>query len=286
MKERKLDHWFDELVLYVRRLDTPTVRAAVEASSPEPGGYRLRYYRAAPGAPSSCGVGKAWTDLGNGGCGAAETILKDGRDSPSSPPPSGGAPSSRAAACALLRPHGLFVKLDAAHASARRPHGGGRRAAFLLTPRKTRPRILDSFRPRTLTAAPRPNLRRPSLWLCAAGRMLLGCPSNHRPPSRDDRIRARRGSQRRPSGRCKAQRPHRASDLALDGAGHRRWRGAHPSDLGRHGVRLRLRERVFVVFKTSEKRLGCFLEYQAAVVLGAEGAQPSDRSSSSASAVK
>ena len=168
MKERKLDHWFDELVLYVRRLDTPTVRAAVEASSPEPGGYRLRYYRAAPGAPSSCGVGKAWTDLGNGGCGAAETILKDGRDSPSSPPPSGGAPSSRAAACALLRPHGLFVKLDAAHASARRPYGGGRRAAFLLTPRKTRPRILDSFRPRTLTAAPRPNLRRPSLWLCAA----------------------------------------------------------------------------------------------------------------------
>ena len=99
-----------------------------------------------------------------------------------------------------------------------------------------------------------------------------------------ERVAARSGARQggvKRNGRIARQ----TSRLTALGAGS--WRGAHPSDLGRHGVRLRLRERVFVVFKTSEKRLGCFLEYQAAVgSCGAEGAQPSDRSSSSASAVK
>ena len=80
MKKGKRGHWFAEPVLYVRRLDEPTVRAAVDAMAAELGGYWLRYYRAAPGAPSKTGLGTARMDRVEGGCGVAETVLKDGRE--------------------------------------------------------------------------------------------------------------------------------------------------------------------------------------------------------------
>lgn len=151
MKERTLDHWFDEPVLYVRRLDTPTVRAAVEAMAAELGGYWLRYYRAAPGAPSSIGVGKAWTDLVKGGCGVVETILKDGREFSilAATPSWWRTELSRRSLPFYYGPMVLFVKkLDAAHAK----RAATRMAAVdeqlfcrYDTPRKTLPEILDAF---------------------------------------------------------------------------------------------------------------------------------------------
>ena len=48
MEEEKRSHWFAEPVLYVRRLDEATVRAAVNAMAVDLGGYWLRYYRDAP----------------------------------------------------------------------------------------------------------------------------------------------------------------------------------------------------------------------------------------------
>lgn len=151
MKEKKLKDWFDEPVLYVRRLDIHTVRAAVEAMAAELGGYWLRYYRAAPGAPSSCGVGKAWTDLVKDGCGVVETILKDGREFSilAATPSWWSAELSRRSLRFYYGPMVLFLdKLDAAHA---------KRAAVRMaavdeqlfcrydTPRKTLPQILDAF---------------------------------------------------------------------------------------------------------------------------------------------
>lgn len=151
MMERNLDDWFDEPVVYVRRLDRPTVRSAVEAMAVELGGYWLRYYRAAPGAPSKVGVGSAWVDLIDGGCGVVEAILKDGREFSilAATPSWWSAELARRGLDFYYGPMVLFVKkLDAAHA---------RRAAKRMaavdeqlfcrydTPRKTLPRILDAF---------------------------------------------------------------------------------------------------------------------------------------------
>src|ERR1700758_1200379 len=80
MKEEKRSHWFAEPVLYVRRLDETTVKAAVAAMAEDLGGYWLRYYRTAPGQPSKIGVGMAAVDRVEGGCGVVETVLKDGRE--------------------------------------------------------------------------------------------------------------------------------------------------------------------------------------------------------------
>ena len=151
MKEKKAGHWFAEPVLYVRRLDEATVRAAVNAMAVDLGGYWLRYYRAAPRSPSKIGVGSAAVDRVEGGCGVVEAVLKDGREfSILSATPSWW--------CAQLEsrdlpfyfgPMVLFMtKLDAAHA---------KRASALMaetdeqlfcrydTPRKTLPQVLDAF---------------------------------------------------------------------------------------------------------------------------------------------
>ncbi len=151
MKEKKLDHWFDEPVLYVRRLDTLTVRAAVEAMAVELGGYWLRYYRAAPGVPSLVGVGKAWTDLVKGGCGVVETILKDGREFSilAATPSWWRTEPLRRSLRFYYGPMVLFVKkLDAAHAkraAARMAEVDEQLFCRYDTPRKTLTEILDAF---------------------------------------------------------------------------------------------------------------------------------------------
>ena len=78
IKESKAGHWFAEPVLYVRRLDAATVRAAVDAMACDLGGYWLSYYRSAPGRPSTIGVGRTAVDRVEGVCGLVETILRDG----------------------------------------------------------------------------------------------------------------------------------------------------------------------------------------------------------------
>lgn len=151
MKEGKLDHWFAEPVLYVSRLDEKTVHAAVDAMAFELGGYWLRYYRGAPGAPSKVGLGTASVDRVEGGCGVVEAVLRDGRQFSmlSAVPAWWREEARRRALRYYYGPMVLFVKkLDAAHA---------RRAAKLMaavdeqlfcrydTPRRTLPDVLDAF---------------------------------------------------------------------------------------------------------------------------------------------
>jgi len=151
MKAGKLDHWFDEPVLYVRRLDAPTARAAVEAMAAELGGYWLRYYRAAPGEPSAVGVGRAWTDLVKDGCGVVETVLKDGREFSilAATPSWWRAELERRSMRFYYGPMVLFVKkLDAAHAkraAKRMAEVDEQLFCRYDTPRKTLPEILDAF---------------------------------------------------------------------------------------------------------------------------------------------
>ena len=151
MKEEKRSHWFAEPVLYVRRLDEATVRAAVSAMSVDLGGYWLRYYRTAPGQPSKIGVGMAAVDRVEGGCGVVEAMLKDGREFSilSATPAWWRAELEKRGLDYYFGPMVLFVnKLDAAHA---------KRASKLMaetdeqlfcrydTPRKTLPEVLDAF---------------------------------------------------------------------------------------------------------------------------------------------
>jgi hypothetical protein len=151
MKEVKSSHWFAEPVLYVRRLDDETVRAAVNAMAADLGGYWLRYYRAAPRQPSKIGVGMAAVDRVEGGTGVVEAVLKDGREFSilSATPTWWLAELQRRKLPFYFGPMVLFVaKLDAAHA---------KRASKLMaetdeqlfcrydTPRKTLPEVLDAF---------------------------------------------------------------------------------------------------------------------------------------------
>ena len=151
MKEKKTSHWFAEPVLYVRRLDERTVRAAVNAMALDLGGYWLRYYRAAPRQPSKIGVGLAAVDRVAGGCGVVEAVLKDGREFSilSATPSWWRAELERRQLAFYFGPMVLFVtKLDAVHA---------KRASKLMaetdeqlfcrydTPRKTLPQVLDAF---------------------------------------------------------------------------------------------------------------------------------------------
>jgi hypothetical protein len=151
MRERKLDHWFDEPVLYARRLDPEILRAAAEAMAAELGGYWLRYYRAAPGAPSKIGLGTAATDRVEGGCGVVEAVLKDGREFSilAATPEWWREEAVRRSLRFYYGPLVLFLRrLDAAHA---------RRAAKRMaatdellfcrydTPRRTLPDVLDAF---------------------------------------------------------------------------------------------------------------------------------------------
>ncbi|HEX4047318.1 MAG TPA: hypothetical protein VH309_05765 [Elusimicrobiota bacterium] len=151
MKAGKASHWFAEPVLYVRRLDEATVRAAVAAMAADLGGYWLRYYRSAPGQPSKIGVGMAAVDRVAEGCGVVEAVLKDGREFSilSATPSWWRAELDRRKLPFYFGPMVLFVtKLDAAHA---------KRASKLMaetdeqlfcrydTPRKTLPQVLDDF---------------------------------------------------------------------------------------------------------------------------------------------
>jgi hypothetical protein len=151
MREGKAGHWFAEPVLYVRRLDDSTVRAAVDAMAADLGGYWLRYYRSAPRSPSKIGVGLAAVDLVEGGCGVVEAVLKDGREFSilTATPSWWLAELEHRSLSFYFGPMVLFVaKLDAAHA---------KRASRLMaetdeqlfcrydTPRKTLPQVLDAF---------------------------------------------------------------------------------------------------------------------------------------------
>jgi hypothetical protein len=151
MKESKLDHWFSEPVLYVRRLDAATVRAGVEAMASDLGGYWLRYYRAAPGAPSKIGLGMAATDRVQGGCGVVEAVLKDGREFSilAATPSWWSEELKRRGLKYYFGPMVLFVsKLDGAHAkrSAKRMAETDEQLFCRYdTPRKTLPETLDAF---------------------------------------------------------------------------------------------------------------------------------------------
>ena len=151
MKQGKAGHWFAEPVLYVRRLDETTVRAAVNAMAVDLGGYWLRYYRSAPGRPSKIGVGAVAVDRVEGGCGVVEAVLKDGREFSilSATPSWWRAELERRELSFYFGPMVLFVtNLDAAHA---------KRASKLMaeadeqlfcrydTPRKTLPQVFDAF---------------------------------------------------------------------------------------------------------------------------------------------
>jgi hypothetical protein len=151
MKEGKLDHFFAEPVLYVRRLDEATVRAAVEAMALDLGGYWLRYYRAAPGAPSKIGVGLAAVDRVEGGCGVVEAVLKDGREFSilAATPAWWQNELEKRGMSYYFGPMVLFVaKVDAAHAkrsSKRMAETDEQLFCRYDTPRKTLPEILDAF---------------------------------------------------------------------------------------------------------------------------------------------
>jgi hypothetical protein len=151
MKERKSDHWFAEPVLYVKRLDEATVRAAVGAMAEELGGYWLRYYRAAPGQPSKIGLGMAAADRVESGCGVVEAILKDGREFSilAATPSWWRAELERRGFAFYYGPMVLFVKaIDAAHAKrASKSMAETDEQLFCRydTPRKTLPEVLDAF---------------------------------------------------------------------------------------------------------------------------------------------
>jgi len=151
MKEAKLDHWFAEPVLYVKRIEEALIRKAVDAMAAELGGYWLRYYRAAPGAPSKIGLGAASVDQVADGCGVVETVLKDGREFSilSATPQWWKAELERRGLPYYFGPMVLFVKkLDAAHAKrAAKRMAETDELLFCRydTPRKTLPEILDAF---------------------------------------------------------------------------------------------------------------------------------------------
>ncbi len=151
MKDAKLDHWFAEPVLYVKVLDVRTIHAAVHVMAAELGGYWLRYYRTAPGAPSKIGVGMAAVDRVEGGCGVAEAVLKDGREFSilSATPRWWKTELERRGMPFYFGPMVLFMKkIDAPHAKrAVKRMADVDELLFCRydTPRKTLPEILDAF---------------------------------------------------------------------------------------------------------------------------------------------
>ncbi len=144
-------HSFSEPVLYVSRLDEGRIRTAVEAMACDLGGYWLRYYREAPGVPSTCGLGTGSVDRVEDGCGVVEVVLKDGREFSilACTPVWWSREMERRQAAFYFGPMVLFLeKIDAAHAK----HAAKEMAAVdeLLfcrydTPRKTLPEVLDVF---------------------------------------------------------------------------------------------------------------------------------------------
>ncbi len=151
VKAEKGGFWLGEPVLFARRLDEKTIRAAVDAMAGHLGGYWLRYYRALPGRPSLIGVGHAMLDRAEAGCAVVEAVLKDGREFSmlAATPDWWRAELERRGEPFYFGPLALFLKkLDNAHA---------KRAALAMaerdeqlfcrydTPRRTLPEILDAF---------------------------------------------------------------------------------------------------------------------------------------------
>lgn len=143
--------WFEEPVLYVRRLDEAAVRAAADAMAAELGGYWLRYYRAPAAPPAPAALGTASIRGARGGCGVVEAVLKDGREFSilTARPRWWREELERRGLDFYFGPMVLFLRaLDAS---------GARRAAARMartdvqlfcrydTPRKALPEVLDSF---------------------------------------------------------------------------------------------------------------------------------------------
>ncbi len=142
---------FSQPVLYVRRLDEATVRAAAAAMAAELGGFWLRYYRSAAGAASRVGLGTAALDHVEGGCGVVEAVLKDGREFSmlAATPAWWRAELERRGLPYYFGPQVLFLAaLDAAHArAAAKAVAAADEQLFCRydTPRKTLPEVLDAF---------------------------------------------------------------------------------------------------------------------------------------------
>lgn len=152
MKERKIAFWFAEPVLYVLRLDAPTVADAVASMASHLGGYWLRYYRASPGSPSKIGLGTAGVDRVEGGCGIVEAVLKDGREFSilAATPKWWREETIRRGLRFYFGPMVLFIeKLDTAHAKrAAKQMAQTDELLFCRydTPRRTLPETLDAFK--------------------------------------------------------------------------------------------------------------------------------------------
>jgi hypothetical protein len=148
---RKGGFAFSQPALFARALDESTVRAAVDAMAAELGGFWLRYYRAAPGAPSKIGLGTAFLDRVDGGCAVAEAVLKDGREFSmlAARPDWWKTELERRALPFYFGPLVLFLKkLDAPHVrAAAKAMAAADEQLFCRydTPRKTLPEILDAF---------------------------------------------------------------------------------------------------------------------------------------------
>lgn len=147
--------WLGEPVLFARRLDEATVRAAVDAMAGHLGGYWLRYYRALPGRPSLIGLGHAALDRAQEGCAVVEAVLKDGREFSmlATTPEWWRAELERRGAPYYFGPLALFLKkLDHAHAK-RAAQAMAERDEQLFcrydTPRRTLPEVLDAFSARS-----------------------------------------------------------------------------------------------------------------------------------------
>jgi hypothetical protein len=150
-KARKGGFWFSEPVLYVRRLDSASVRAAVDAMAAELGGFWLRYYRAAAVAAAPAAFGTAALERAAGGCAVVESVLKDGREFSilAATPAWWREELERRGLGFYFGPLVLFLdKLDAAHARAAAKAmaaSDGQLFCRYDTPRKTLPDVLDAF---------------------------------------------------------------------------------------------------------------------------------------------
>ena len=151
MAADRAGHWFSEPVLYLRRIDETSIGAAVDSMASQLGGYWLRYYRAAPGSPSACGVATASVDRVNDGCGVVEVVLKDGREFSilAATPTWWRSEMQRRKASFYFGPLVLFLQnIDSAHAKRAAKHMAARDELLFCrydTPRKILPEILDAF---------------------------------------------------------------------------------------------------------------------------------------------
>jgi len=150
-KSRKGGFWFSTPVLYVRRLDAPSVRAAVDAMAAELGGFWLRYYRSPAVAPAPAALGTASLERAEGGAAVVEAVLKDGREFSmlAASPDWWRGELERRGLGFYFGPLVLFLApLDKARARAAAKAmaaSDGQLFCRYDTPRKTLPEVLDAF---------------------------------------------------------------------------------------------------------------------------------------------